>query len=408
MLNKPATPNMQSRILQVASSFTSRPLAATLQPWVVNAGIADDLAFVEYAPIAEYMLGGAFEEAPIVGTLVLVRVEDWIRGLKPVNESNPESGEETRQRLAASVNEFFQQLANLCGCGKPVWLLVCPSHGWISEKHNLVALCRTYSNLLAARAKNLRQVTSLPWPTSLANDQIHDRNADRLGQIPFTRQAFEQLGHSLGEQIKHTFRRRAVSVERTSTNGKGELAKYLCGLSVCVRLYPVQAGDRSYVDKILRTAAAFSLTGEKPDLSPLELETVLASGECMLISVSDKLGSYGPTGVVAYRVSADLFLVNTLALTCPVLGKQVEYAVLSALAQMAASRNCAKLTFPYQPSGRNQIMLGFLRSISDGDSDLLISLPTARVEETIKKIAVAPGAWTLDCSGKPSADVTRE
>jgi hypothetical protein len=325
-----------------------------------------------------------------------------------VNESNPDSGQETRQRLAASVNEFSKQLANLCGCGKPVWLLVCPSHGWISEKHDLVALCRSYSNLLVARAKNLRQLTSLPWPTSLANDHIHDRNADRFGQIPFTRQAFEQLGHYLGEQIKDKFRRPTASVETAATNGRAELAKYLSGLDVCVRLDPVQAGDRSYVDKILRTAAAFSLTGEKPDLSPLELETVLASGESMLISVSDKLGNYGPTGVVAYRVSSDSLLVNALALTCPVLGKQVEYAVLSALAQIAASRNCVKLTFPYQPSGRNQIMHSFLRSISDGDSGLLISLPTPKVEETIKKIAVAPGAWTLDCSSHLSGVLTRK
>ena len=398
---------MESRILQVASSFTSRPLAATLQPWVVNAGIADDLAFVEYAKVAEYMLGGASQAAPIVGTLVLVRLEDWIRDLKAVNESNPDSGQETRQRLAAGVNEFLQQLASLCGCGKPVWLVVCPSQGWISEKHDLVALCRTYSNLLVARAKSLRQLTSLPWPTSLANDHIHDRNGDRLGQIPFTRQAFEQLGHDLGEQIKHTFRRQATGVETAPTNGNAELAKYLSGLNVCVRLHAVQAGDRSYADKILRTAAAFSLTGERPDLSPLELETVLASGESMLISVSDKLGNYGPTGVLVYGVSSDSLLVNALALTCPVLGKQVECAVLSALAQIAASRNCVKLTFPYQPSGRNQIMLSFLRSISDGDSGLVISLPTAKVEETIKKIAVAPGTWTLDCSTPLSVHLTR-
>jgi len=128
----------------------------------------------------------------------------------------------------------------------------------------------------------------------------------------------------------------------------------------------------------------------------------------MLISVSDKLGNYGPTGVLVYRVSSDSLLVNALALTCPVLGKQVECAVLSALAQIAASRNCVKLTFPYQPSGRNQIMLSFLRSISDGDSGLLISLPTAKVEETIKKIAVAPGTWTLDCSTPLSVGLTHE
>ena len=397
---------MESRILQVASSFTSRPLAATLQPWVVNAGIADDLAFVEYAQVAEYMLGGASQAAPIVGTVVLVRVEDWIRGL--IHESSPESGQERRQLLAASVSEFSKQLANLCGCGKPVWLLVCPSQGWISEKHDLVALCRTYSNLLVARAKSLRQLTSLVWPASLANDPVHDRNADRIGQIPFTREAFEQLGHYLGEQVKHTFVRQAAGVEAAPTNDKAELAKYLSGLNVCVRLYPVQAGDHSYVDKILRTAAAFSLTGEKPDLSPLELETVLASGESMLISVSDKLGNYGPSGVLAYRVSCDSLVVNALALTCPVLGKQVEYAVLSALAQIAASRNCVKLNFRYQPSGRNQIMLSFLRSISDGDSGWLISLPTAKVEETIKKIAVAQGTWTLDCCSHLVADLTRE
>ena len=47
---------METRQLQVASSFTSIPIAKTLRLFVVNAGIADELGSSQYSQMAEYRI----------------------------------------------------------------------------------------------------------------------------------------------------------------------------------------------------------------------------------------------------------------------------------------------------------------------------------------------------------------
>ena len=392
--------NMQNRVLQVASSFTSRPLAATLRPLLISASVADEVGFIEYAQLSEYMLGPASDREQIVGTVVLVRVEDWLReDLKAgTSGTDSDSAQKARQGLTAHVDEFVKQITSLARRGKPVWLLVCPSNGWVSESYQLMPLCRTYTNLLLARVRNTK-ILVLPWPSTLAGAEINDCNTDRLGQIPFTLAAFEQLSRFLGRQIETALASRAATVSRAPSNGNSDLAKFLAGLGVRVRLAVPEATDRAHVDRILRSAAAFSLTGEKRDLSEAQVDRILATEGCLLISVSDKLSRYGPSGIVTFRREADSLVVDALALSCPVLGKQVEYAVISGLAQIAASQGCTRLVFEYRASGRNQMMLTFLQSITAAAPEMGFILEAAAAEERIQKTAVAPGTWTLESEG---------
>jgi predicted enzyme involved in methoxymalonyl-ACP biosynthesis len=115
----------------------------------------------------------------------------------------------------------------------------------------------------------------------------------------------------------------------------------------------------------------------------------------MLVSVSDRLGDHGPSGVVIYRWSENLLVVEGFSLSCTVLGKQVEYAVISALARMAVERACSKLVFEFRQSGRNQPMLSFLQSVADreAESQYVIFADTADARVSAK--AVNPGAWSM-------------
>jgi hypothetical protein len=384
------------RLLQIASSFTSKPIAQTLRPAVVEAAIADDFGLTQYAQVAEYMLGSAIDSEDIVGTLVLVRVEDWLReDVKSPSFDAANFAEQARQKLRARIDEFVNQLAALARHGKPVWFLACPSSGWIADKYKLEGLCRTQTNLLTARARNLPQVTILNWPTSWPAD-ANDRGADRLGQIPFTPEAFHQLGEFVGRQLARTFVRNVATDQSSLSEGSPELAAYLAGLRVRVRLTPVDASDRPHVDRLLRTAAAFSLTGERPDISDAEVDAFLAPGRSLLVAVSDRLSDYGPSGVVASHKDGDSVDIDALALSCPVMGKQVEYGLLSALAQIAIRERFPKLIFEYRSSGRNQTMLSFLRSIADAQSDTRYVLPVDLAEPRIQKATIAPGSWSIE------------
>jgi hypothetical protein len=388
---------VETRVLQVASSFTSTPLNQTLQAFILKTGIADELSFAQYAQMAEYMLGPAVDSSRIVGTLVMVRVEDLLRADLKSSAVDPAANiAQVRENLRVRVDEFLTHLGALSSRGKPVWFLACPSTGWLSERHKLEALCRTYMNLLTARVRNMRQVTMITWPTSLLPNEFNDRSADRLGWIPFTPDAFDLLGRFLGQEIERTGVKQPPDKSPTPFAAATELAAYLSGLRVHVRILGAKAGERPHVDRILRTAAAFSLSGEKRDLSESEVDALLDSGRCMLVSVSDRLSNHGPSGVIAFHLAEGSLVVDAMALSCPVLGKQVEYAVISGLAQIASARQCAKVVFVYRPSGRNQIMLTFLKTLTDAESDTRYVLPVDLAQRRIEKAAVAAGTWILD------------
>ena len=393
----PKPDSAQTRVLHIASTFTSRPLAKTLQGYLTSAGTADALEFIEYGKVAEYLLAPSADEERSLGTLVLVRAEDWLRSeLKGATPGDSAISTIARQKLTAQVDEFIKQIKALAQRGRPVWLLACPSNGWIAELHQLAALCRTYTNLLLARVRGTANVSVLTWPGSIANSEINDRNTDRLGQIPFTRETYDQLGRFLGPEIEAGLADKAMSAASGSSNGKADLANFLSGLEVRVRLSRAEVAERAHVDRILRTAAAFSLKGENHDLTDAEVDGLIQAGGCSIISVSDRLSTYGPSGVVSFRTDSDSLIVEDWALSCPVLGKQVEFALLSGLAQIAKSRGCSNLALVYKASGRNQIMLKFLESIADVGPDGRFILATDRSDERISKTAVAPGTWTLE------------
>ena len=389
---------MEIRQLHVASSFTSIPMAKTLRPHLVNAGIADELGFSQYSQMTEYMLGPTPDSPPIVGSLILVRVEDWLRDefkALPAG-SAPDAAQKARKTLRANVDEFAGQVASLAQREKPVWFLACPFTGWIAERHKLETLCRTFTNLLVTRIKDLPGVTNLAWPTASLSADSSDRNTDRLGQIPFTRDGFERLGRFLGEEVVRTFVRKSPGETVATTGGAPDLAAYLAGLQVKVRMSAAQPGDRQDVDRILRTAAAFSLQGEKRDLTDAEVDALVEPGKCMVIRVSDRLSDHGTGGVIAFRTMGDALVVEAMALSCPVLGKQVEYAVVLGLARIAAERKCANLVFEYRAAGRNQIMDTFLKSVTAGESDAGYVLPVGLALPKIEEAAAAAGTWTLE------------
>jgi hypothetical protein len=326
-----------------------------------------------------------------------VRVEDWLRNeLKSLPAGASDAAQKARHNLRAQVDEFSGHVASLAQRGKPVWFLACPSTGWIAERHQLETLCRTFTNLLVTRIKGLPGVTNLTWPAASLPADSSDSNTDRLGQIPFTTEGFERLGQFLGEEVVRTFVRRTPGETAAIAGGASDLAAYLAGLQVKVRMSAAQPEDRPDVDRILRTAAAFSLQGERRNLTDGEVDALLESGNCMVIRVSDRLSDHGTGGVIAFRDVGDTLLVEAMALSCPVLGKQVEYAVVSGLARMASERQCAKVFFEYRAAGRNQIMGTFLKSVTAGESDAGYVLPVELAQPKIEEAAVAAGTWTLE------------
>jgi hypothetical protein len=390
--------------LEVASSFTSTPIEPSLRGALVDAGIAGGVGFSQYGQMSGYMLSAAVDSEQIVGTVVLLRVEDWLRELLkplppgPIAESVKQA---VRKELGDRVDEFAKHLARLTQRGKQTWFMACPSTGWIAARHSLGTLCRTYTNLVLARVQAIGSVTVLKWPLLAEAD---DHGADRLGQIPFTQDAFDALGSSIGDLLRKSLKKGSRISQATDST---ELADYLKGLNVHVALAVARRSDRVYVDKFLRTAAAFSLTGEKREISDQEVDAIIDSGGCMLISVRDRHSDQGISGLVAVRMVGDTLVVDAFSLSCVVLGKQVEHAAVSAIAGIAADRHLPSIVFHYQPAERNQPARVFLDAVAVRSPGGSYSLPTAEAETRLAGAAISPQAWTVEWDINLTGSVVR-
>jgi len=382
--------------VQFASTFDSSPLQPILSNFVRKYGFADEVKLTQTSELNQYMVAPPSDSENVIGTIVAVRLEDWLRD--STHQRRALTDVTARQVLRSHLDEFLSQLAVLALRGRPVWVMICPSTGWVAEHHKLTTLCRTMTNLFAMRARNLPQLTVLNWPASLSTGEFNDRGADEATRIPFTLSAWEQLAESLASQISNWLENQRPDASRTHFQGSAELAAFLQGLQMQVELIAAQPNDLPHVDRILRTAASFSLTGEKPMILESEVQAIVSSGNCYLVQVSDRLSDYGRSGVIVASPVAGSLVVDLFSLSCTVLGKQVEHALLAGLAQVASYNDLRRIAFEYQPSGRNQPTLLFLESVSLSETENRFQVATADVEERIRQAAVAPGAWSLKVS----------
>jgi hypothetical protein len=388
--------------LQVLSSFN----AGAIEPAMVGAlsasGVKAEIGFTGREGMSRYMVSPGSDTELISGTIVLVRVEDWLReGLL-----SGKSGDAwAREELKAKVKEFAGELAILVHRGKPVWFLCCPSTGWASEHYKLASLLRTYTNLLSARIGNVPQVSTLAWPAALSTS-FEDRTGDQANNIPFSRDAFEILGKAVGGDVGRMLAAQSHT-KPASAGGSPELAAYLAGLQVRITVSTAQLGDQPHVDHIIRSAASFSLTGEQPNISDDEVNAAVASERCLLVSVSDRLADHGPSGAILYRESENAFVIDWMSLTCPILGKQVEFALVPELAQMAKDRGLGRIVFEFRPSARNQPIHAFLQSVADRECETRFVLAVDEAGARINARTISAGAWQVSVRTEKTAHSVR-
>jgi hypothetical protein len=392
-----------SLVLHIISTFNCTPIEVPLEQALEDAGKVGGIQIIPPSQFSDYMLEPDENAEELLGTIVAVRAEDWLR-----DHSESFAGKlpdaMARQLLRQHFDEFFSQVSMLALRGRPVWLLICPTTGWVAEQFKLATLCRTMTNLFSARARNLSLISVLNWPSSLTIDQGNDWDADRTGHIPFTQRTFDELAESVAAQLVNVLAEKEPNATPLATTRSPELAAFLAGLDVRVEVAPARRGDRTDVDRILRTTATFSLAGESPTISDVEVDAILESGHCYLVTVTDRLSAHGASGLIVATPSAGTLLVTAMSLSCPVLGKQVEFALLSALSQVATAQNRSTVAFEFRASGRNQSTLAFLESIAGAESETHFTVAANDVEARIQQVAVAPFAWSLNVRATTSND----
>jgi FkbH-like protein len=144
--------------------------------------------------------------------------------------------------------------------------------------------------------------------------------------------AFDQLQRTAADAS------RAASYESVQEFGKalnaaGSLQHFYDTLELEVEVRPVTAGELPRAAQLTQRTNQFNFTTVRR--SEPDLQALLAEGYRLYgVHVRDRFGDYGFTGLVGGRATGDQFSVDTFLLSCRVLGRGVEHAVLRALAEL--------------------------------------------------------------------------
>ena len=165
----------------------------------------------------------------------------------------------------------------------------------------------------------------------------------------------------------------------------GDVEGYLASLAMTLTIQPFEATGRARIAQLISKSNQFNLTTRR--YSEAEVAEIECDPDCLAwqIRLADSFGDNGMISVVICRRAGTEWQIDTWLMSCRVLGRRVEEAVLQELLVAARRYGIARLVGSYRPSGRNQLVeehyrkLGFelLDRHPDGSTEWTLSVDDA-------------------------------
>jgi FkbH-like protein len=193
---------------------------------------------------------------------------------------------------------------------------------------------------------NCPQVLSLPLPRD-------------PGEIP----GFLNHVWALDQKIDNQQTKKITGTANTDQVSGGEkpLKAFLRGLELKVAVEPMKSSQVKIVSQMTDRISHFNLStiirSEDEIISLSQQEDI----DIRLIDVADRFGDYGITGLVITRKQDDHLFIDTFLLSCRVLGRTVEDAVLAGLKKYCEHYRLPALKAKFIPTAGNKPFWEFIR-----------------------------------------------
>ncbi len=167
--------------------------------------------------------------------------------------------------------------------------------------------------------------------------------------------------------------------------GTALLDDFLDDLAMEAVVRPVDEALLPRVTQLLQKTNQFNLTTRRrssPEVAALAADPRWV---CVALSLRDRLADHGVVGVGFAALRGDEAVVDTLVLSCRVIGRTAEQLLLGELGSAAAERGCTTLVGCYRPTDRNGLVaelyprLGFTPQ-DEADGERRYSLPLAALD----------------------------
>lgn len=139
-----------------------------------------------------------------------------------------------------------------------------------------------------------------------------------------------------------------------------DMAGYLASLAMQLTCKPVGPFEQARAAQLINKSNQFNLTTRRRSEGELAELVGRSDADVLAFRLRDKFGDSGLVSVVILRPDPALppgdLLIDTWLMSCRVLGRGVEQAVLGVLAGIARNRGCDALVGEYRPTERNRMV----------------------------------------------------
>ncbi|WP_057884178.1 HAD-IIIC family phosphatase [Tsuneonella troitsensis] len=155
-----------------------------------------------------------------------------------------------------------------------------------------------------------------------------------------------------------------ANAERTSILASStDLEGYLKSLDMVCTIRPFDSIGRARVAQLINKSNQFNLTTRR--YTEAEVASMEGSADklTMQIRLADKFGDNGMISVVSFDKSASQWSNDLWLMSCRVLGRRVEEAVLAHVAAAAKAEGVQRLIGTYLPTAKNQMVAGLYQRL---------------------------------------------
>jgi FkbH-like protein len=138
------------------------------------------------------------------------------------------------------------------------------------------------------------------------------------------------------------------------------LEDFLRGLGLRVDIGLVGEDTMGRVVQLLAKTNQFNLTTRRHDETTIRRRVGAGAWRVYTMRVADRFGDFGLTGIAIVATGSGVWHVDSFLMSCRVIGKSVETALLARIAADARAAGAAVLSAEFLDSGRNQVASTFL------------------------------------------------
>jgi FkbH-like protein len=167
----------------------------------------------------------------------------------------------------------------------------------------------------------------------------------------------------LQQTAEDTHRTRQYQESRSREAYRGSVdsvESFLRGLELRVDVAQVDDDSMARVVQLLAKTNQFNLTTRRHDEPTIRRRMASSEWRVYTMRVTDRFGDFGLTGIAIVAPGEGRWELESFLMSCRVIGKSVETALLARIAEDARAAGATELSAEFIDSGRNQVAAAFL------------------------------------------------